>query len=326
MSPSPLILKQVRPSAGVRNWYRARLQGLAKAMAIEALAIVQQNAAPAVAQALSTGPTVTHQPYFPGGYSVQVRDRPVDPGRAMAGAAAQDDLFDVAMRRALMDWGVRWEERFDRMARDLAKLFVDRSRRHLDQVLKTTLRDAGFTVRFQPSLRMVMAQQDAVSANVVLIRSIPRKFHRQVELAVSRAVHKGGDRRQLSSVIKRRYGVTYRRAAVIARDQAAKAHAEFESARRQDLGITTAEWLHSHAGKVPRPEHVAWGRARKHFDVTKGLWSDVDQEWQLPGTAINCRCGSRAIIPDTFVRAAKRRDERRGTSASAKAPARPAAS
>ncbi len=216
------------------------------------------------------------------------------------------------LRQLLADWGLRWEQRFDRMAVNVARLFAKRSGRYQDAAFKRQLRKAGFTVRFAPSPRMLDAHRAIVGENVALIRSIPRQFHRGVEKLVTEAATVGGAQRELSKVIRKRYGITYRRAAIIARDQSAKSHAVFESARRTDLGITEAEWMHSHAGKVPRPEHVRWGRERRRFDVTKGLWSEVDQEWQLPGTAINCRCGSRAIIPDSFVRASERAAARRG--------------
>ena len=88
-----------------------------------------------------------------------------------------------------------------------------------------------------------------------------------------------------------------RRASLIARDQTHKAHAIMEEARRAEVGITEAIWVHSHAGEVPRPEHLAWGREKKRYDIKKGMWSEVDQEWVWPGTAINCRCSSMAIIP-----------------------------
>ena len=78
----------------------------------------------------------------------------------------------------------------------------------------------------------------------------------------------------------------------IARDQANKAHAVIERAKRQELGITKAIWLHSHAGKKPRPSHLAANS--KEFDVSKGMY--LDGEWVQPGELINCRCCSKSII------------------------------
>jgi len=270
------------------------MQRMARAMAVDALRLVAEYGSPPAA--VGSGASL--------------------PGRAGLSAVGgvMDAAPDVELRRAFAEWGVRWEARFDRMARDVATLFADRSRRHLDSEFRRLLRRAGFTVAFAPSARMVEAHRAVVAENVALIRSIPRRFHRAVEALVTKATTAGGAQRELSRDIRRRYGVTYRRAALIARDQSAKAKAVMESARRQDLGIEEALWIHSHAGRVPRPEHVRWGRERRRFDTAKGLWSEVDHEWQLPGTAINCRCGSKSIIPDAFVRASERNAARRGVS------------
>ena len=286
-----LVLKEIHPAADVRAWYRRRLQLLARGMAQEMVDLVHQHySAPAVV-APSSSLGGTHQ---------------------VTAGAAFDAEPEVGLRRAFAEWGVRWEQRFDRMAVEVAQLFAQRTRRSFDAAFKRLLRKSGFTVRFQASPRMVAAHRAIVGENVALIRSIPRQFHQQVERLVTKAAMAGGAQRELSKSIRQRYGVTFRRAALIARDQSSKAKAVLESARREDLGIVEAEWQHSHAGKVPRPEHVRWGRERRRFDVTKGLWSKVDQEWQLPGTAINCRCASRSIIPDTFVRASERAAIRRG--------------
>lgn len=47
----------------------------------------------------------------------------------------------------------------------------------------------------------------------------------------------------LSKNLKKDYGITKRRAEFIARDQANKAHATIERAKRQELGIAKAIWL-----------------------------------------------------------------------------------
>jgi uncharacterized protein with gpF-like domain len=89
--------------------------------------------------------------------------------------------------------------------------------------------------------------------------------------------------------------VTHRRAALIARDQNAKAKAAIERAEREELGITEAVWQHSHAGVEPRPTHVAMDQQR--YTVTQGMWDSEVQKYIWPGTEINCRCTDRAVIP-----------------------------
>lgn len=110
----------------------------------------------------------------------------------------------------------------------------------------------------------------------------------------------GGDVGYVVKQMQDRYGMTRRRARLIALDQNSKATAAIVRVRQHEVGIKQAQWLHSHAGKVPRPTHVAMDR--KKYDVVKGMW-DKDAEgkgkgaWVHPGELINCRCVSRSIVP-----------------------------
>lgn len=63
--------------------------------------------------------------------------------------------------------------------------------------------------------------------------------------------------------------------------------------RQQGLGLTRATWLHSTAGKHPRPEHVA--ASGKPYDIAKGMF--LEGRWTWPGVEINCRCVSVPIVP-----------------------------
>jgi SPP1 gp7 family putative phage head morphogenesis protein len=111
---------------------------------------------------------------------------------------------------------------------------------------------------------------------------------------VMRSVATGRDLGTLTKGLQAQFGVTQRRAALIARDQNSKATATITKTRQQGLGITTAKWRHSSAGKVPRPEHVHFNG--EIYEVAKGMWSAVDGEYIWPGTCINCRCTSSPVI------------------------------
>ena len=94
--------------------------------------------------------------------------------------------------------------------------------------------------------------------------------------------------------------MTRDRAATIARDQNNKAKATIERTRRQELGITHAIWQHSAGGKVPRATHIAM--SGKPYLISEGMYDSAVGRYVWPGTEINCRCTSRAIIPafETF--------------------------
>ena len=137
------------------------------------------------------------------------------------------------------------------------------------------------------------ALQAVIAENVNLIKSIPEQYLTQVETLVMQSAGRGRDLGYLADELQKRYGITKRRAALIARDQNNKATSVMQVARQTSLGITEGIWHHSHAGKVPRPSHVKANGTK--FDLSKGLL--LDGEWLLPGEAINCRCTWSAVIP-----------------------------
>ena len=137
------------------------------------------------------------------------------------------------------------------------------------------------------------ALQATIAENVGLIRSIPEKYFTEVEGLVMRSVARGRDLSYLTDELQKRYGITRRRAALIARDQNNKATSVMQAARQQSLGITQGVWRHSHAGKEPRPSHVK--ADGKVFELSKGMY--LDGKWVMPGEEINCRCTWSPVIP-----------------------------
>lgn len=186
----------------------------------------------------------------------------------------------------------RWQKKLDDLAPQIASLFVNRTVSNYETLMKTYMRRAGFTVRFQVTSFQRDALQAVIENNVGLIKDIADQYLRHIQGHVWQCVTQGYDLSTLSKNLNKEYGIEKRRAEFIARDQANKAHATIERAKRQELGITKAIWLHSHAGKTPRPSHRA--ADKKEFDVSKGMY--LDGEWVQPGELINCRCGSRSII------------------------------
>lgn len=190
----------------------------------------------------------------------------------------------------------RWERNFDDGAPKLAKWFARSAQSRSDAVLKKILRDAGFSVKFQRTPAMRDATEAIVAENVSLIKSIASQFHTEVEGMVMRSVVAGRDLSELVSDLQHRFGVTRRRAELIGRDQNNKATSAFRRIRETDLGIEEGVWLHSHAGKEPRPTHVK--QSGNKFNLREG-WHDPDPKvdrniW--PGELINCRCTWKAVV------------------------------
>jgi len=199
----------------------------------------------------------------------------------------------TALAKALSKWGKQWTRNLDKLSVTLSAAFAKRSQRVTQNAMRTSFLEAGLTVKFKPTRASKEAYKAVKQQQVALIKSIPQQFLKDVETATWQSVMRGGDMGALSKQIKKKYGVAYRRAALIARDQNHKAMAVIENTRRMELGITHAVWRHSGAGKEPRPEHVAF--SGKQYELAKGAF--LEGEWTYPGMQINCRCTSSAVIP-----------------------------
>lgn len=217
-----------------------------------------------------------------------------------------------AMTETMARLGRQWEARFDAASPELARWFSQSVQTRSDAVLKASLKKGGFTVDWKMTKEANDVMQATVSQQVSLIKSIPQKYLNDVEGSVLRSVAAGRD---LSAMVKeigpkidmasiglgRRPGEsdgsvagrTFRRAAFIARDQNNKATSMMTKVRYQGLGVKEAIWYHSHGGRVPRPEHLAF--SGKIFEIEKGAF--LEGKWTWPAYEPNCGCFSKPILP-----------------------------
>lgn len=208
---------------------------------------------------------------------------------------AQDDSPAVTMRTVMRTLSRQWLKNFDDGAEKLAAWFAQKTKDYSDPALKKILSDAGFSVDFTMTKTMNDAYQAVIGEQVGLIKSIAERHLSQVETIVMQGVQNGRDTGYVSKKLQEQFGVTKRRAALIARDQNNKATATLNRVRRLEVGITEAIWKHSGGGVHPRPSHVKAGRERLKFDVRKGAY--IDGEFIQPGELINCGCVSIPVIP-----------------------------
>jgi GNAT superfamily N-acetyltransferase len=253
----PDIARAIHANAGVAAWYRRQLQGI-------------------LARMTASLPK-------------QIRPR----------IMALDDEIDrwryaSELGRSISVWEHKWRSKFDTLPTQIAKIFADKSQAATQTQMMAAFKDSGFTVAFSPTPASVAAYESVAQSQVALIKSIPEQYLADVGQLVHASVMKGGDLGTLSKELQARYGVSHRRAAFIAGDQNNKAKAVMEKVRRTELGLTTAKWQHSHAGKVPRPTHVAMNG--KTFEIEKGMWDSAVGQFVQPGELPNCRCSSSAII------------------------------
>lgn len=221
---------------------------------------------------------------------------------------AQDETPAHAIRSAIRKLVQRWTKRFDDAAPKLAKWFAQRASKRSDAALKKILRDAGISIEWT----LTAAQRDVVAAaineNVALIKSIPSQFFSRIEPMVMRSVARGGDVGGLAQELQAEFGVTKRRAALIARTQNRQANATMTRSRQLQVLGNEAEaiWCHSHGGREPRPTHVKAGRDKVRYKVAEG-WPDpaLGGRKIWPGTEINCRCFPRPVIKGISARSGR---------------------
>lgn len=258
------IIRAIHPNGGVRDWFYFQLDMLLQEAHADAIHLLTAawNAAP---------PTV--------------------------GIAMDAPSSTKRLNAALKKWGDKWRGKFDKLSDVIAKKFAAKAFVSTDVAMKAALKEAGFTIAFKPTAKALESYKLVVADNVGLIRNLQASFYSKIQQDVWASVRAGADMGSLSTKLQRSYGIETNRAALIARDQNAKAKAVIETTRRQELGIQYAIWQHSSAGKTKRPVHVAWGREGKRFDLSKGLYDPDEGEYVFPGQLINCKCTSRAIIP-----------------------------
>ncbi len=231
-------------------------------------------------------------------YWLGARFKQVAPQRELLSPTmALDATAAEELQTALNKLNKRWQSRFDRLAEDLAKFFGTKMAERSDAELKRILRKGGMSIKFQMTPAMKEAVSAIVHENVSLIKSIPEQYLKQVEGATMRSVLAGRGLQSLYEDIRKNYNVSKRRAELISRDQANKATAMLSRVRYQEAGIRQAVWVHSHAGREPRPSHVKAGRDKVVFSVDEGWYDPHEQKYILPGQLINCRCIMRPLLP-----------------------------
>lgn len=206
---------------------------------------------------------------------------------------ASDATPSTRTNQRLGELGRRWEARFNEMSDRIAREFVTSMFKTSQQAMRASLAKAGWAVQFTMTPAVRDAFEASIAENVALIKSIPAKYHEQVEGIVNRSYTAGRDLSKMTKDLRSRYRVTKDRAVLISRDQSNKANAVVNRARQLELGITEAIWMHSHAGKEPRKSHVAANG--KRYKIARGC--KIDGEYIQPGELINCRCTSRPVLP-----------------------------
>lgn len=190
-----------------------------------------------------------------------------------------------AIDRAAKDFAARLRPTaIEELARDVGQRTADFQKDQLERQIRAGI---GVTIPIHenlgPSIRSFTAE------NVSLIRSIPRRYHEDVEHLVTRAVTNGVRWEDLAPQIEQRYGTADSRAKTIARDQVGKFYGRLNGERQQNLGVSGYIWRTVEDARV-RDNHA-------DLDGEPCAWNDPpmgggtsEDEPGHPGSGINCRC------------------------------------
>lgn len=211
------------------------------------------------------------------------------------------DALLKEFRRLLRQWGKKFAERADVLSRWFATKTRSYAARNLQSQMEPLRRGGlGFDLKFQyQSQKERQVFRAIVAENVNLIKSIAQESLTQVEGIVMRSIENGNDLGTLTDALHHQFGVSERRAAMIARDQTAKATNSLSRQRLMDYGITKGVWMHTSAGKTYRETHVEMDGTE--YDIAEGCFDENVGRKIQPAELVNCRCVCRPVIPTLSV-------------------------
>lgn len=198
--------------------------------------------------------------------------------------ASWSDVIAAALQRLL----ARWTNPFSqRQAEQIAQEFVTTSAGDNDRRVKSFGIDLyGGDQQLQDYLRAAAFQ------NAQLIRSIPAQYLEQVGNIVMGNMRQGMRPSYIEGELVKQFGVTQRRAKLIARDQTAKIQGEMSRIRQVNSGIRYFRWVTSQDERV-RHSHAAVAKRDVGFGPGVFRWDDlpiVDGVPTFCGQPVNCRC------------------------------------
>jgi len=142
-------------------------------------------------------------------------------------------------------------------------------------------------LRSEPWLDPVMRTWSRVNAG--LIRSLGPKAVRDVRVAVDEAWRSGRSTGELQRMLRERFGVTSRRAELIARDQVGKLNGGLSALRQAAAGVEEYIW------RTARDERVRQRHADR--DGERFSWASPPDDGH-PGHPIQCRCTPEPVLDD----------------------------
>lgn len=132
--------------------------------------------------------------------------------------------------------------------------------------------------------------ETAVARNVSLITNFGDDLLKRIEQTVYENSIAGNTVATLKAKLKEQFGISDRRAALIARDQIGKFNSDLNRIRQTQAGVTSYEWMTSHDERVRERHRKLDGKEYKWGEPTGA------EDGGAPGQPIRCRCVARGIV------------------------------
>jgi SPP1 gp7 family putative phage head morphogenesis protein len=187
-----------------------------------------------------------------------------------------------------------WVKKSNTFATETAKWFSGKIQGYTaitiqNEMKKRDLVKLGFDLKFQYHSAKERAMfKSIVTQNVNLIKSIASEHLTRVTGVVLRGIESGHDLGRMTEEMEQSFGVTERRAAIIARDQTNKATQNLSRQRLMDYGVTKGKWQHSSAGNTYRESHVEMDG--EIYDLDEGCYDPDYGDYIQPAELVNCHC------------------------------------
>jgi SPP1 gp7 family putative phage head morphogenesis protein len=209
------------------------------------------------------------------------RDAADDIDDAIASAAA-------ATARAIPDADVEAAAR--QTAVRMSEWQADELGRQVQKVTKVNLYDGSTGLEQHLDL--------FVTDNVSLIKSIPADQLADVKGVITRGARAGKHHTEVAAEIAAKFGVSRKRAALIASDQIGKLNGELNQIRQQGLGVRRYRWSSVQDQRV-RERHKVLNGSIQEWAVPP-IVDTQTMERGHPGQPIRCRCVAIPIVDDVF--------------------------
>lgn len=211
-------------------------------------------------------------------------------------SVATTDAWSDLIMNAMSYLFSRWRsEGVSGGANRIAGEFVQSALKKSERDLK---KSAGIDV-FSGSKTMQDYLHASAQQNAQLITSIPAKYLEEVQTLVMANMRSGMRPGYIEKALQEQFGVTQRRAKMIARDQTSKIQGELAEKQQKDAGFEYFQWIDSDDSRV-RHRHSEIANKVTAYGTGIYRWDDLplssDGVPIKPGSDYQCRCIARPVI------------------------------